>query len=64
MKLTPGVNFTNILCATFIQADPKSAKKTDSLTVFFALLGYSRVKAWCKMFVKPTPGRVQKRRCR
>ncbi len=39
MKLTPGVDFTNILCAAFRHTDPKSAKKTDSLTVFFALLG-------------------------
>jgi len=26
-------------------ADPKSAKKTDNMTVFFALLGSKRVKA-------------------
>jgi len=39
MKLTPGVNFKNILCATFTTADPKSAKRTHDLTVIFALLG-------------------------
>ncbi len=40
-----GVNFTNILNAAFKNADPKSAKKTDSLTVFFALLGFVLAKA-------------------
>jgi len=31
MKLTTGVNFVNILRAAFVQADPKSAEKTDDL---------------------------------
>jgi len=35
----PGVNFINILRAAFVRPDPESAKKTDNLTVFFALLG-------------------------
>ncbi len=35
----PGVNFINILRMPFMRSDPKSAKKTDSLTVFFVLLG-------------------------
>jgi len=43
MKLTLGVNFINVLWAAFTWADPKSAKKTDSLTVFFVLLGSARV---------------------
>ncbi len=30
----PRFNFTKILCSGFRRADPKSAKKTDSLTVF------------------------------
>jgi len=34
VKLTPGVNFTNILHAAFIRPYPKSEKKTDNLTVF------------------------------
>jgi len=45
MKLAPGVNFTNILRAAFMCADPKSLNKTDSLTVSFVLLGSLRVKA-------------------
>jgi hypothetical protein len=37
-ELTSGIDFTNILCAAFPGTYPKSAKKTDGLTVFFALL--------------------------
>jgi len=37
--------------------DPKRAKKTDELTVFFALLGSARIKSAHEMFVKSTPGR-------
>ncbi len=33
-----GVNFTNILHPAFMPLDPKSPKKTDGLTVFFAHL--------------------------
>ncbi len=32
-----GVNFINVLRADFTLAYPKSAKKSDNLTVFFAL---------------------------
>ncbi len=38
-----------------MRADPKSAKKTDSLIVFFALLRLMCVKASSKMLVKLTP---------
>jgi len=33
-----GVNFINILQAAFMHVHPKSAKTTDGLTVFLALL--------------------------
>jgi len=56
MKLTPGVNFINILRKALACKDPKSAKKTDGLTVFFALLGSAHIKAFCKMLMKLTPG--------
>jgi hypothetical protein len=36
---SPGLNFNNILRAAFTPADPKSAKKTEDLIVFLALLG-------------------------
>jgi len=54
MKLTTGVDFTNILRAVFIRADTK-AQKTDDLTVFFALLGSEQVKDVYKTLVKLTP---------
>jgi len=50
------VNFNNILLKAFTLADPKIAKKTFNLTVFFALLGSGCVKAAHKMLVKLTPG--------
>jgi len=56
-KDEPGVNFINILREAYVCADPKSAKRRDSLTVFFALLGSFCVKAAHKMFVKSTPDR-------
>jgi hypothetical protein len=49
------VNFANILRAAFTYPNPKSEKRTDNLTVFFALLGSARVKAAHKMLVKFTP---------
>jgi len=53
IKSTPAeVNFTNILLEAFTRADPKSAKKTYDLTVFFVLLGSAHIKALCKMFGK------------
>jgi len=38
MRLTSGVNLTNILQAAFIHEDPKSAKKEVKLSSFFVLL--------------------------
>jgi len=37
MKLTPGINFTNILLVAFIRKDPKSKKNTAKLLVSFVL---------------------------
>jgi len=56
MKSTPDFNVNNILRAAFTRADPKSAKKTDDLTVFFALLGSVRSKAAGNTVMKLTPG--------
>jgi len=53
---TSGVNFTNILQAALTKADPKRAKKLSSHQSLFALLGFSRAKAACKMLVKSAPG--------
>jgi len=54
--MSPGVNFINVLCTVFTRPDPKSAKKTDGLTVFFALLGSSYAKAAHRTLMKLTPG--------
>jgi hypothetical protein len=40
-----GVNFIKVLLAAFTRADHKSAKKTENLTVFLALLGSGHAKA-------------------
>jgi len=48
--------FHQILRPSFMPVDPKSAKKTDCLTVFFVLLGSAFVKDAGKMLVKLTPG--------
>ncbi len=55
MKLSPGVNFINVLQTAFLCTDPKSAKKNDNLTVFFVLLGSGHVKAASRMLMKVTP---------
>ncbi len=34
-----GVNFINVLWAAITRADPKSAKKTENLTIFFCTFG-------------------------
>ena len=45
-KLTPrSINFTNILLAAFMRADPKSAKKDSQLKQLFALLQSVVIKA-------------------
>ncbi len=44
------------ISSAFSCADPKGTKKTDNLTVFFALLGSARVKAAHRLLMKWTPG--------
>jgi len=51
------VNFTNILWLAFACTVPKSAKKTDGLTVHFLLLESVCLKAVGKMLIKLTPDR-------
>jgi len=52
-----GVNFINAFTKSFYErANPKSAKKTVKLTVFFALLGLSHSKAAHRTLMKLTPG--------
>ncbi len=56
MKLTPGLNFINVLRTAFTLIDPKRVKKTDDLTVFFTLLGSTSVKAVPRTLMKLSPG--------
>jgi len=53
MKLTPGEDFTNILCAAFMCKEPKSAK--NSHLCLLALLGSACPIAACNKLVKLTP---------
>jgi len=55
VKLTPGVNFINVLRAALIHADPKSVKFMLSLQYPFLLLGSASVKAAQKTLMKLTP---------
>jgi len=50
MKLTPGINFTNILCT------PLKRKNTVKRQLFLTHLGCASVKYVCKMLMKLTPG--------
>jgi hypothetical protein len=45
MKLTPGVDFTNVLGAAFTKEDPINAKRHWWLDCLFALLGSSQLQA-------------------
>ncbi len=56
IRLTPALNFANILRTAFTDADPKSVKKTVNWSIFFILLGSRSVKAARKTLVKLTPG--------
>ncbi len=58
--LSFGVNFTNILSAVFILADPKSVKNTVKSSVYFGLSGSARVKAARKNLMKLTLGWLEK----
>ena len=56
---SPGVNYINVLLATFTLEDPKSAKQLLDLTVFFALLGSAGVRAAAhRTLVKLIPTRT------
>jgi len=59
MKLTPGVNFINILRTAFDLVDPKSVKKDSQLDcLFFTLLGSAGIKAVRITLMKSSPGHM------
>ncbi len=49
------VNFINVLCASFVQADPISIKRYWRLNWIFTLSGSARIKAACRTLMKLTP---------
>jgi len=53
---SPGVDFTNDLCAVFTCTDHKSAKWESSHQCFFVHLGSAQEKAAHKTLMKLTPG--------
>jgi len=55
VKLTPGVNFINVLQASFGHTAPKSTKKDSQGVSFFALSGSEGEKAACRALMKLTP---------
>ena len=54
-KMTPWVNFINVFTSYFYAHRSRKRIKLLELTVVFAILGSSRVKAAHKMLVKLTP---------
>ncbi len=48
MKLTPVVNFVNVLRTAFVLVDPKSVKIQLSHQCLFTLLGSTSLKAVCR----------------
>jgi len=55
MKLTPGVDFTNILQAAFLRKGLLKLFATDSLALLFFWQKNIGSKAACKMLIKLTP---------
>ncbi len=59
IKLSPRVDFTNVLQAAFTPVDPLSVKRYFWLNCsFFTLLGSMSVKAVLRKLMKLSPGRV------
>jgi len=56
MKLTPGVNFINVLRAAFAHADTRSIKNAVKSSVSFNLLGSAHIKAARRTLMNLTPG--------
>ncbi len=57
VKLTPGLNFTNVLSTAFTLADPESVKRYLDFVVLFTLLGPTSIKVIRKTLVKLTADR-------
>jgi len=56
MKLTPGLNFINILRTAFMHIDHESVRFQSNPQYLFTLLGSTYAKAARKSLMKSTPG--------
>jgi len=57
LKLSPGLNFINILCTAFTRGDPKSVERYWWLDWVLTLWGAMGIKAAHKMLLKLSPDR-------
>ncbi len=55
LRLTPGLDFINVLRTAFALVDPKSVRTQSSLQYHFTLLGSTSVKAVRRKLLKLTP---------
>ncbi len=58
MKLTPGLNFINVLPTAFMLVGPKSVRIQSRCQYLFTLLGSTGAKAAGRMLMKLTPSFV------
>ncbi len=56
VKLTPGLNFINVLRTAFMCVDPRSVRIQSNPQYLFTLLGSTCAKAARKTLMKSTPG--------
>ncbi len=56
MKLTPGLNFINVLHTAFTHVDPESVRIQSNPQYLFTLLGSTGAKAVRRKLMKLTPG--------
>ncbi len=56
MKLSPGLNFINVLHTSFTLVGPKSVRIQSSSQYLFTLLGPTGAKAAWRTLMKLTPG--------
>ncbi len=59
MKLTPGLDFINILRTAFTHVDPESVRIQSNPQYLFTLLGSTCAKAARRTLVKLTPDDVE-----
>ncbi len=61
MKLTPGIDFTNIFTHSIKPVTPQSVKFKSNFQYLFTLLGSANIKAAHRTLMKLTPGHSTKK---